>query len=70
MTLRLRYFQIIYEWHTRPLYRRGRAERGKLVVAHADEREALAYAKEDLATQLPRHRWQILDWKELHFPEL
>jgi len=68
--MKLRYFEIVYEFRTRPLYRRGRPERGKLVIAHANEREALAYAKEEIATKLPHHRWQILDWKELAFPEL
>lgn len=63
----IRYFEILYEFHTRPLYRKGRPVREKLVVAHANEREALAYAKEEIATKLPRHRWQILDWTELRF---
>jgi hypothetical protein len=61
----VRYFEVTYEWHTRPRFKRGRLKQCKVTFAASDQTEAYRLAQEDGTKRFPRHRWQVVSCEEL-----
>ena len=64
----MRYFSIEFEWHTRPLYRKGRLKTCKIAFAANDQTEAYRLAQEAGKTRFPRHKWKVIGCEELTVP--
>jgi hypothetical protein len=60
----MRYFEVIYEWHTRPWYHKGRLKTEKVVFAANSLSEGLLLAKAEGERRYPRRRWRIDSWEE------
>ena len=52
----MRYFEITYEWHSRPLYRKGRLRRDAFTFAGENVTDAYKLAVEEGKKKFPRHQ--------------
>jgi hypothetical protein len=64
----MRYFSITFEWHTRPLYRKGRVKQCSVVFAAENQTQAYELAREDGNRRFPRHKWKVVGCEELTVP--
>jgi hypothetical protein len=63
----MRYFEITYEWHSRPLYRKGRLRRDAFTFAGENVTDAYKLAVEEGKKKFPRHKWQVVACREIQF---
>jgi hypothetical protein len=66
----MRYFRFEFEWHTRPMFRKGRDRKCAAVFAAANYEDALFLAIQEGKSRFPRHKWKLSICTELTAPEL
>lgn len=64
----MKYFEIEYEYKTRPLFRKGRLKTCSIPFAAKDITQAYELAKVEGDKRFRRHKWRILQAKELTVP--
>lgn len=52
-------FAVTFQWHSRPLHRKGRIKYTSVVFAAHDMTEAYRLARTDGLQRFPRHRWHV-----------
>lgn len=64
----MRYFKITFQYHSRPLFRKGRLKQCSVTFAASNITDAYRLALDDGAARFPRHTWQVLSCEELPAP--